>query len=176
MLRKFWLVLFYGFANHLPDSYAVIGGSTSNKIRIWICKHIFKECGKVSTVNRNVYFGNGRDIIIGDYSGIGANCIIPHDIRIGKYVMMGSDLFCFSETHNISDVTKPMCFQGRQNDNQQFKVVIEDDVWIGNRCIITKSVHVGNGSVLAAGAVVTKNVPDYAIVGGNPAKVLKFRK
>lgn len=87
MMRKFWLVLFYGFANHLPYSYTPVLGGVSNRIRIFLCKRIFKECGKVSTINRNIYFGNGKDIVIGDYSGIGANCSIPNDIHIGKYLL-----------------------------------------------------------------------------------------
>ncbi len=55
-------------------------------------------------------------------------------------------------------------------------VIIDDDVWIGCRAIILKGVHVGKGAVVGAGAVVTKDVPEFAIVGGNPARVLKLRK
>ena len=75
-MKKFWLILFYGFANHLPNSYTMLVGKICNRIRISICRHIFKECGKVSTINRNIYFGKGQDIVIGDYSGIGANCVV----------------------------------------------------------------------------------------------------
>ena len=65
--------------------------------------------------------------------------------------------------------------------NQQWslpkqKVIIGDDVWIGTRVIILPGVRVGTGSIIGAGAVVTKDVPDYAIVGGVPAKIIKFRK
>ena len=55
-------------------------------------------------------------------------------------------------------------------------ICIGDDVWIGGKVIITKGRHIGNHSILGAGAVVTKDVPDYAVVGGNPAKILKMRK
>lgn len=115
-MKKFWLILFYGFANHLPNSYTMLVGKICNRIRISICRHIFKECGKVSTINRNIYFGKGQDVVIGDYSGIGA------------------------------------------------------------RVTITKGRHIGNHSILGAAAVVTKDVPEYAVVGGNPAKILKMRK
>ena len=108
MMKKFWLILFYGFANHLPDSYSPILGGVSNRIRIFLCKRIFKECGKkVSTINRHIYFGNGKDVVIGDFSGIGANCSIPNDIHIGKYVMMGPDLYCITFGHEVSDTNKP---------------------------------------------------------------------
>lgn len=176
MKNRFWLALFYGFANHLPDSYTPFIGKISNRIRIGICKHIFKKCGKISTVNRNVYFGNGCDIEIGDYSGIGANCNIPNDIKIGKYVMMGPDLYCITFHHEYSRVDIPMCFQGDCKKPEDACIVIDDDVWIGARVIITKRRHIGKGSIIAAGAVVTKDVPEYSIVGGNPATLIKSRK
>lgn len=177
MKKKFWLILFYGFANHLPDSYSPILGGVSNRIRIFLCKRIFRACGKkVSTINRHVYFGNGKDIEIGDYSGIGANCSIPNDIHIGKYVMMGPDLYCITFGHEVSDTNKPMCFQGHVEKPKDSYITIEDDVWIGARVIISKRRHIGKGAILAAGAVVTHDVPDYAIVGGNPAKVIRMRK
>lgn len=176
MKHKFWLILFYGFANHLPDSYSYFGGRLWNKIRIFICQHIFLKCGKVSTINRNIYFGNGKDVIIGDYSGIGANCSIPNDINIGKYVMMGPDLYCITYGHEVSDTSTPMCFQGHVEKPIDSNIVIEDDVWIGAKVIISKSRHIGKGAILAAGAVVVKDVPEYAIVGGNPAKVIRMRK
>jgi maltose O-acetyltransferase len=176
-MHKIWLILFYGFANHLPNSYNRYIGYISNHIRIFICRHIFKECGKVTTINRNIYFGNGKDIIIGDYSGIGANCVLTNNIQIGKYVMMGPDLYCLSSTdHKTENVDIPMCFQGHLNLDERKKITIDDDVWIGARVIITKNKYIGKGSIIAAGSVVTKDVSEYAIVGGNPAKLLKMRK
>ena len=83
-------MLFYGFANHLPDSYTMIIGRLANKIRTWIYRHIFLECGKrVSTINRNIYFGNGIDVCIGDYSGIGANSVVIKDVP--EYAVVGGN-------------------------------------------------------------------------------------
>ena len=62
-----------------------------------------------------------------------------------------------------------------QGSTEPQKVTIESDVWIGARVIILPGVTIGKGAILAAGAVVTKDVPDYAVVGGVPAKVLKYR-
>lgn len=173
--RNFWLVFFYTFANKLPDSYSSFFGGLSNKLRIFCCKRIFKKCGKISTINRNIDFGSGKDIEIGDYSGIGANCILPNNIKIGKCVMMGPDLYCLIYSHKTDDLNIPMCFQGNVEIPDNSEIVIEDDVWIGAKVIITKKRHIGKGSILAAGAVVTKDVPPYAVVGGNPAKIIKYR-
>lgn len=86
--------------------------------------------------------------------------------------MMGPDVAILTHTHRINRTDIPMGQQG----SLVKEVIIGDDVWIGMRSIIMPGVRVGNGAVIGAGAVVTKDVPDYAIVGGVPAKVLKYRK
>ena len=89
--------------------------------------------------------------------------------------MMGPNNFFFGGfTHNISDNTKPMIDQG-------FKFIegrteIGDDVWIGRECLFMPCRKIGSHSVVGARSVVTKDVPEYVIVGGNPAKVIKERK
>ena len=180
MSKKFWLVLFYGFANHLPDSYSKPFGKIANRIRICCCRHIFKYVGpKVSNINRKIYFGNGQNVCIGDYSSIGAGAILPNNIVIGKYVMMGPGLIALKWDHRFDRTDIPMCFQGAVDYNVTpplRTVVIGDDVWIGYNVIINKKCHIGNGAILAAGANITKDVPDWAIVGGNPAKVIRMRK
>lgn len=90
--------------------------------------------------------------------------------------MMGPDLYCITFGHETSDVDKPMCFQGHVEKPKNSNIVIEDDVWIGAKVIISKRRRIGKGSILAAGAVVTKDVPEFAVVGGNPAKIIKMRK
>lgn len=85
---------------------------------------------------------------------------------------MGPDVVILTHTHNIDRVDIPMGKQG----SRVARVIIGDDVWIGMRSIIMPGVKIGNGAVIGAGAVVTKDVPDFAIVGGVPAKIIKFRK
>lgn len=85
---------------------------------------------------------------------------------------MGPDVSVLTHTHNIERTDIPMGQQGMR----VYEVVIGNDVWIGMRVIIMPGVKVGNGVVIGAGAVVTKDVPDYAIVGGVPARIIKFRK
>lgn len=120
------------------------------------------------------YFGTGKGIEIGDYSGIGENCVIPNNTIIGKYVMMAPDVHIVANNHNFSDTEKPMCFQGSPSNPPV--TVIEDDCWIGVRVVMTPGRHVKKGSIVAAGAVLTKDFDEYSIVGGNPAKLIRKRK
>ena len=173
MKKYICLFLFYTIANHLPNSYLPIVGKFSNYIRIFLCKQIFAKCGKVSIINRNVYFGKGFDIEIGDYSGIGENARIPPNTIIGKYVMIAPDLYIIASNHHFHRTDIPMCFQGGEENSKP--IIIEDDVWIGGRVTITPNNIIKKGSVIAAGAVVTKDVEEYSIVAGVPAKTIKKR-
>lgn len=109
---------------------------------------------------------------IGDYSGIGANSSLPSDIIIGKYVMLGSDLCVLSNNHIFSDKSRPMCQQGKTENKV---TIIEDDCWIGTHVIMLPGRLLKKGSIVGAGAVVTKDFPEYSIIGGNPAKLIRQR-
>jgi chloramphenicol O-acetyltransferase type B len=91
--------------------------------------------------------------------------IRPGTVSIGDNVFIGGD-------HEYGIVGRPLRDTGR---GQEMPVVIEDDVWVGYSCIIMHGVTLGEGSVIAAGSVVTKSVPPYTIWGGIPAKHLKDR-
>lgn len=117
-------------------------------------------------------FCNWGGISIGSGSGLGVNCSVHGPITIGDNVMMGPDVTILTQTHNIERTDIPMGQQGMR----VAEVVIGNDVWIGMRVIIMPGVKVGDGVVIGAGAVVTKDVPAFAIVGGVPAKVIKYRK
>ena len=119
-----------------------------------------------------LFFQRGGEISIGTGSGWGVNCLVHGPLEIGDKVMMGPDVVILTHTHNIDRTDIPMGDQGSRIE----KVTIGNDVWIGMRSIIMPGVKIGNGAVIGAGAVVTKDVPDYAIVGGVPARIIKFRK
>ena len=93
-------------------------------------------------------------------------------LEIDDNVMMGPEVTILTHTHNIERTDIPMGRQGMR----MAKVVIGNDVWIGMRVVIMPGVRVGDGAVVGAGAIVTKDVPAFAIVGGVPAKVIKYRK
>ena len=142
-------------------------------IRFFLCKHIFKKCGKHVNIERKAFFASGIDIEIGDYSGIGINAHIPNGTIIGDYVMMGPNCFILDVNHKVSDVATPMCFQGHVPK----KITrIGNDVWIGRDVHMTPGRTIADGSIIAMGAVLTKDFPPYSIVGGNPAKLIKYRK
>ncbi|MCH7415767.1 acyltransferase [Belliella sp. R4-6] len=109
----------------------------------------------------------GNNSSIGPYSYIGCSGYI----EIGDNVMMSPRVSIYSENHNFGDVALPMIDQGV---TRSF-VKIEDDCWIAANSIILAGVTVGKGSIVAAGSVVTKDVPPFSIVGGNPAKIIKSR-
>ncbi len=173
MKRKLFLVLYYGLAYHLPNSYVPVVGKFSNALRVLCCHHIFRKCGKIVTINRHAYFGNGRDVEIGDNSGLGANNHLPNNIIIGDDVMMAPDILIFKENHRYADLDKPI---GKQGMAPAPPVVLGNDLWIGQRVIITPGRHIADGTVVAAGAVVTKDLPPFSVIGGNPARVIKSRK
>jgi acetyltransferase-like isoleucine patch superfamily enzyme len=122
----------------------------------------------------NIYGGSiGAGLIVGDNSNIGPGAYIGCSglITIGNNVMMSPGVRIYAENHNFSSSTLPMKEQGV---TVQF-VNIQDDCWLASNCIILAGVTVGKGSVVAAGAVVTKDVPPYSVVAGSPAVVIKSR-
>jgi maltose O-acetyltransferase len=168
---KFYIGLYYILAINLPVSYRPYFGRVGSRIRYLCCKHIFAKCGEHVNIERGVEFIEGAQIEIGDRSRIGLNSRIQL-VTIGKDVLIGPEVIIFSRNHIYSDPTRPINTQGLEKDR---RVIIEDDVWVGARSIILPGRRIGIGAVIGAGSVVTKNVPEYAVVGGNPAKILKYR-
>ena len=121
------------------------------------------------------------DVTIGDYSSIGRYSKIVHT-KIGKFCSISWDVTINAISHPINHLSTNAFAYVPQVGNfvtkrtQQHKMVnIENDVWIGANSVIMPGIHIGNGAVIGAGSVVTKDVPDYAIVGGAPAKIIKYR-
>ena len=171
--KVFFLVLYYGFAYYLPNSYLPVVGKFFNAIRVFCVKRIFKECEEIRTINRKVRFSTGRKIVMGRGSGIGANTEVPDDIIIGRNVMISRDVFILNRNHKFDRSDIPINDQGYYESKQ---TVIEDDVWIGLRTIMTPGRIVKKGTIVGMGSVLTKDFPEYSIVGGNPAKLIRSRK
>jgi maltose O-acetyltransferase len=148
-------------------------GPISKRLRYLCCKQIFKFCGVNVNIERNASFGKGFDLEIGDNSGIGIKCTVPSDIKIGKHVMMAPNCYILSTNHDVSRTDIPMWIQGTL---ERKLTIINDDVWIGRQVLFTPGRIVQEGTIVAAGSVLTKDFPAFSIVGGNPAKLIKMRK
>ncbi len=123
----------------------------------------------------NVLFDEvGEGFEMGNQSNLGAWAFVGCSgfIKIGSNVMMGPRVTLLAESHNFATTEIPMKNQGV---SRSF-ITIEDDCWIGASSTILPGVTVGIGSIIAAGAVVAKDVPPYSIVGGVPAKIIRSRK
>lgn len=166
------LVLYYTIAYYLPNSYSFWIGRVSNKFRIFLCRRIFKKCGKVRTINRKVFFASGRKIEIGDESGIGANTTLPSNTIIGKHVIVSRNIFILDRNHAYEDTSIPINNQGMKSLKQ---TIIKDDCWIGMNSLLTPGRTIEQGTIVAMGSVLTRDFPEYSIVGGNPAKFIKSR-
>lgn len=119
------------------------------------------------------------DIKLGYRTTLGVNNWLHGTITIGKYCQIGADVAIHTNNHPVtylSTYVGSSLFEGYLNHNKTFgKVTIGHDVWIGHNALILGNVNIGNGAVIAAGAVVTKDVEPYTVVAGVPAKPLKKR-
>ena len=143
------------------------------KIRSTVASGCFDQHGKNVNIEKGADFGRGAGISIGDNSGIGVNCVVRGPLEMGKDIMMGPEVQIMTGMHNTERTDIPMNQQGFVGLR---KVTICDDVWIGTRAVIMPGVTIGKGSIIGACAVVTKDIPEYAVVTGVPAKVIKYRK
>jgi acetyltransferase-like isoleucine patch superfamily enzyme len=117
-----------------------------------------------STVNNGV-----GDVFIGDRSIIGISNVIIGPIKIGNDVMFAQNIVASGLNHGYEDVTMPPSVQKVSTA----QITIADNVWIGANSTITAGVNIGKHAVIGGGSVVTKDVPEYSVAVGNPAKVIK---
>lgn len=164
-------LLYYVIGYYLPETY-FLGGNVFSAVRVWFGRLFLKSCGQHVKISARVFFGNGRDVEIGDHVDINERCRI-RNVTVGNYVMIGPEVMILASGHNTTNVNSPMIFQGPRYYPQ---TTIEDDVWIGARALILPGLRIGTGAIVAAGAVVVKDVEPYSIVGGNPARVIKHRR
>lgn len=149
------------FINALSKKGIVIGNNFSlGRNSIIECTGVIRELGEELVIGKNV--------------GIAANAFIAMrgKITIGDDTIIGPGVSIHAENHNFSNLEIPIRKQGATRKG----INIGKDCWIGSKVVILDGVNIGNHAIIAAGAVVTKDVPDYAIVGGMPAKIIKSIK
>ncbi len=157
-------------AKHFPVSYAKFSGGFSKRFRGFCAGLILDICGSNVNIEQGADFA--ANIQIGNNSGIGKNSIVGAFTQIGENVMMGEACFIYTRNHRTNRLDIPMCEQGF---DEYKPVIISDDVWIGSRVTILPGAKIGKGVIVGAGAVVTGTIPDYAVIGGVPARVIKYR-
>jgi acetyltransferase-like isoleucine patch superfamily enzyme len=150
------------YFNCLSTKGVQIGSHTSIDRNCWL------NCGGKINDHDHGYFK------IGEYSFIGCNAVIGAGggIEVGNHVLIGQTVNLHAENHNYLNPEVRIDQQGIKYQG----IIIEDDVWIGSKATILDGVRIGMGAVIAAGAVVTKSIPEYAIAVGVPARIVGSRK
>lgn len=165
--------------NHFAISFFMVIPFVLDRFVSFFFKRCMKSCGK------NVYIRPLKSDFKGLWNlSIGNNTSIPKgsvffcteaSLTIGNNVIFGPNPTIITGDHRIDVIGVFITDSTIKHPNNDAPVVIEDDVWCGANITILKGVQIGRGSVLAAGTVVTKSFPPYSIIGGVPARLLKFR-
>lgn len=135
-------------------------------------KKVFFSKGAIIAGTKNLFIGN--DVSFGPRSTIYCT---RAKITFGDHVIVGPNVTFVSGDHRTDVVDKPMSYitDNEKRTENDLPIEIHSDVWIGANVTILKGVSIGQGSIIAAGTVVTKNVPQCVIFGGNPGRVIKNR-
>lgn len=181
MLKAIKKVVFtvYRFVNSpfifLLNRKKIVGNNNEVSVTSKGLKHLI--LGKNIKIPEFCFFGGS--IKIGDYTTLGIHNYFIGDIEIGKFCQIGAYVAIHSTNHPISHPTTYINKNFLNGEMQQFKsskkVIIGNDVWIGHGSIILQGVKVGDGAIIAAGSLVTKDIEPYSIVAGNPAKLIRKR-
>jgi acetyltransferase-like isoleucine patch superfamily enzyme len=137
------------------------------------------EVGKGLRLSLGASLWSAHGLVVGDFCAIGRRSTINADGKIGHFLMTGSQVLVLGRTdHAIDTVGTPMLLAewiGDREEHCHDVVAIGDDVWLGSGAVVLGGVRIGDGAIVGAGSVVTDDVPAFAIVVGNPARVLRMR-
>jgi acetyltransferase-like isoleucine patch superfamily enzyme len=146
-----------------------------HRLRGWHTSALLRHAGVHLRVAPGAKFFHPENVSVGNDCFIGAGARFyawNEQITIGDHVLIAAEVLMMTRNHAYEDVETTISEQGYRNA----PVVVDDDVWIGFRAIILAGVTIGKGSIVAAGAVVTRDVEPYTIVGGVPARPIRKRE
>ncbi|MDB5049853.1 MAG: hypothetical protein JWO30_2924 [Fibrobacteres bacterium] len=149
-------------------------GNTGIALRARLMPSLLGACGPGQIIQMNLRVANPEKLRIGSHCNFGQGVFITAGggVTLGDYVGMGPDSKIWSVNHRFENPDIPWLTQGYESK----EVVIGDDVWIGANAFIMPGVHIGKGTIISAGSVLSKSVPAYCIVAGNPGRVIGWRK
>lgn len=178
--------------NNLIYYYSRYKYKIDHTCKVWPSRKVYNvQCEGYNTISKNVLASNVK---LGYASGISRDSIIMN-AKIGRYTALGPELkmgigqhptskmvsihpsfYSLKKQYGFSYVNKQKMEEFKYADKEnKYSVVIGNDVWIASNVTLLEGINIGDGAIIAAGAVVTKDVPPYAIVGGVPAKVIRYR-
>lgn len=164
------LHLLLSLVRHIPSSGI---RSWPCRLRVALLRRMVRTCGQGVNVLPGAYVGFPHNLSIGDNTGIGLKCYLSCTDRVtlGARVLMGPEVMVFTSNH----VWNPELATYFKQGETTAPVEILDDAWIGARSIVLPGVTIGRGCTVAAGSVVTQSTPDFSVVAGVPARVLKIK-
>ena len=129
------------------------------------------ELGQQSTIEDYCVVNNGvGDVLVGANSRVGIGSILIGPVSVGNQVIIAQHVVISGLNHGYQDIHVPI----RLQPVNILPVVLDDECWVGSNSVITAGVQIGKHAIVAAGSVVTKNVPAFSVVAGNPARVIKL--
>lgn len=168
---------------HLIIHYPETKFGLKMRKKYWLHVHK-KNIGQNCHISRGAKIGLpnmieiGDNFLIGEYATLAAGDSKP--LYIGKDVSIAKNAYIRTANHEIKNRDIPISKQGHnyqivEFNNKEYSIVIEDDVWIAANAVILSGAHIGKGSIIGAGAVVSSRIPDFSIALGNPARVIGKR-
>lgn len=152
----------------------LLPGSLGQHMRAWLMPYFLKRLGTATVIKSAVRISSPEKVSIGSHCNFATGVFITGGggVKIGDWVGFGPDVKVWSVNHRFEDADRPWLLQGWDYK----EVHIEDDVWLGANTFVMPGVTIGKGAIVSAGSVVNKSIPAYALVAGNPARVVGWRK
>jgi maltose O-acetyltransferase len=160
-----WWALYAGVATHLPS-----WSKASKRLRVQCAMRFCRSVDPTANINRKARIG--RLTVIGPHGGVGERSVLSGDVTIGPHVTMGPECFFVTGDHPIP----PSYGHFRDMKSTHRPIVVEEDAFLGARCVVLPGVNIGRGAAVGAGSVVVKDVAPGATVVGNPAREIKRRE